>query len=67
MKVHNNTPQIAIIVALDEQNAIGREGKLLCHLPNDLKHFKQLTSGHTIIMGRKTYESLPKEIGRAHV
>lgn len=58
--ISNNTPQIAIIVALDEQNGIGREGGLLCHLPNDLKHFKELTTGHTIIMGRKTYESLPK-------
>lgn len=54
-----NRPQIAIIVAVDEQNAIGREGGLLCHLPNDLKHFKAITSGHTVIMGRKTYESLP--------
>ncbi len=54
------TPQIAIIVALDEHNGIGRNGELLCHLPEDLKHFKQLTTGHSIIMGRKTYESLPK-------
>lgn len=58
--INNDTPQIAIIVALDEKNGIGREGGLLCHLPNDLKHFKELTTGHTIIMGRKTYESLPK-------
>lgn len=50
----------AIIVAVDEQNAIGRNGDLLCHLPNDLKHFKNITSGHTVIMGRRTYESLPK-------
>lgn len=50
---------IALIAALDEENAIGRNGGLLCHLPNDLKHFKQITSGHTVIMGRKTYESLP--------
>ena len=53
-------PSLAIIVALDEQNAIGRNGDLLCHLPGDLKHFKQVTTGHTVIMGRKTYESLPK-------
>ena len=58
--MNNNTGEIAIIVALDEQNAIGRGGNLLCHLPNDLKHFKQITTGHTVIMGRKTYESLPK-------
>ncbi len=50
---------IAIIVAIDKQNGIGKNNQLLCHLPNDLKHFKQLTSGHTIIMGRKTFESLP--------
>lgn len=54
-----NSPHIAIIVALDEQNGIGRNGGLLCHLPGDLKHFKEITTGHAIIMGRKTYESLP--------
>lgn len=59
MTTHGN-PHIAIIVALDEQNGIGRDGGLLCHLPADLKHFKELTTGHVIIMGRKTYESLPK-------
>lgn len=51
---------ISIIVAVDEQGAIGYENKLLCYLPNDLKHFKEITIGHAIIMGRKTYESLPK-------
>ena len=59
MKNQKN-PFIAIIVAFDEQHAIGRGGGLLCHLPNDLKRFKQITTGHTVIMGRKTYESLPK-------
>lgn len=58
--MNHNTSHIAIIVALDEQNGIGRNGGLLCHLPADLKHFKELTTGHSIIMGRKTYESLPK-------
>ncbi len=53
-------PRVAIIVAVDEQNGIGRKGGLLCHLPADLKHFKEVTTGHTIIMGRKTYESFPK-------
>ena len=56
----DNPQTIAIIVALDEQNAIGRNGDLLCHLPGDLKHFKKITTGHTVIMGRKTYKSLPK-------
>lgn len=50
---------LSIIVAIDENNAIGRDNQLLCHLPNDLKYFKRVTSGHTIIMGRNTYESLP--------
>ena len=51
--------KISIIAALDKNNAIGYKNKLLCYLPADLKHFKQLTSGHTIVMGRKTFESLP--------
>ena len=51
---------IHIIVAIAENNAIGFENKLLYWLPNDLKRFKALTTGHTIIMGRKTFESLPK-------
>lgn len=49
---------ISAIVALSLNRAIGKNGQLLWHLPNDLKHFKALTSGHTIIMGRKTYESI---------
>lgn len=52
--------QISIIVATDKNRAIGFENKLLYWLPNDLKRFKALTTGHTIIMGRKTFESLPK-------
>lgn len=50
---------ISIIVAIDQHNAIGKQGDLLCHLPNDLKHFKTITSGHTVIMGKRTYFSLP--------
>lgn len=49
----------ALIAAVAENGAIGREQQLLCHLPNDLKHFKVLTSGHTVVMGRRTFESLP--------
>ena len=49
----------SIIVAVDENNAIGKNNNLLCHLPNDLKYFKSVTSGRTVIMGRKTFESLP--------
>ncbi len=51
---------ISIIVAIAKNNEIGRNNDLLWRLPADLKHFKELTSGHTIIMGRKTFESLPK-------
>lgn len=51
---------ITIIAAVAQNNAIGFENKLIYWLPNDLKRFKALTTGHTIIMGRKTYESLPK-------
>jgi len=50
----------SIIVATDEENAIGKDNNLLCHLPNDLKYFKKITDGHPVIMGRKTFESLPK-------
>lgn len=52
--------EINIIAAVAKNRAIGLNNKLLYWLPNDLKRFKQLTSGHTILMGRKTYESLPK-------
>ena len=51
---------INIIAAIAKNNAIGLNGKLLYWLPADLKRFKALTTGHTIIMGRKTFESLPK-------
>lgn len=51
---------ISIIAAIDRNRGIGYENKLLFWLPNDLKRFKALTTGNTIIMGRKTFESLPK-------
>ena len=51
---------ISIIAAVAQNLAIGYQNKLLYWLPNDLKHFKALTTGHTIIMGRRTFESLPK-------
>lgn len=51
---------INIIAAIAENRAIGYKNKLLYHLSNDMKRFKALTTGHTIIMGRKTYASLPK-------
>ena len=51
---------ISIIVAIAEHYAIGRKGDLLCHLSEDLKHFKRITSGHTVLMGERTFYSLPK-------
>lgn len=51
---------IKAIVAVDENGAIGRQGDLLCHLPADMRHFKEVTMGHSIVMGRKTFESFPR-------
>ena len=51
---------ISIIVAVAENYAIGKKGDLLCHLPADLKHFKEITSGKTVLMGERTFYSLPK-------
>jgi dihydrofolate reductase len=53
---------ISIIVAADENNAIGINNNLPWHLPVDLKYFKQRTTGHSIIMGRKTFESIGKAL-----
>lgn len=53
-------PMISIISAVAQNGAIGFENKLIYWLPNDLKRFKALTTGNTIIMGRRTFESLPK-------
>ena len=55
--VHEN---ISIIVAIAQNFAIGKDNDLLFHLPNDLKRFKQITTGHPVIMGRNTLLSLPK-------
>lgn len=52
---------ISIIVAISENNCIGVKGDLPWNLPEDLKHFKELTSGKVVIMGRKTWESLPEK------
>jgi dihydrofolate reductase len=53
---------LTIVVAMGQKNEIGFENQLLWHLPKDLKHFKELTFGHPIIMGRKTYESIGKPL-----
>ncbi|MDR3169085.1 MAG: dihydrofolate reductase [Candidatus Peribacteria bacterium] len=54
--------KICIIVAIDEEYGIGKNGGLLCHLPNELRRFKGITTGHTVIMGRKTWDSLPPKV-----
>lgn len=57
-----------MIAAIAENNALGKDNDLLWHLPDDFKRFKQITSGHYIIMGRKTFESFPKPLpNRTHV
>ena len=59
---------LSIIVAKAKNNIIGKNNSLVWHLPEDLKHFRKLTTGHTIIMGRKTFESLGRVLpDRKHI
>ena len=59
---------LSIIVAVAQNNIIGGDNKLLWHIPEDLKRFKEITINHPILMGRKTFESLPKILpGRDHI
>ena len=59
---------LSIIAAISDNNVIGKDNKLIWHLPEDLKRFKELTTGHTIIMGRKTFESLGRVLpNRKHI
>jgi dihydrofolate reductase len=59
---------VIMIAAVAENNALGKNNDLLWHLPNDFKRFKEITSGHHIIMGRKTFESFLKPLpNRTHV
>ena len=51
---------LSIIVAIGKNYEIGRKNQLLCHLPDDLKHFKRTTAGHAVLMGENTWFSLPK-------
>jgi len=53
---------VSLVVALGHHNVIGKDNGLLWHLPDDLKHFKALTLNHPVIMGRKTWESLPEKV-----
>ena len=57
-----------LIAATSQNNALGKDNKIIWHLPDDFKRFKELTSGHHIIMGRKTFESFPKPLpNRTHI
>lgn len=59
---------ISLIAVIDENHGLGKDNKLLCHLPADLKHFKELTLGKPVIMGRKTYQSIGKALpGRFNI
>ncbi|WP_112084814.1 dihydrofolate reductase [Flavobacterium lacus] len=59
---------IIMIAAVAENNALGKDNNLVWHLPDDFRRFKELTSGHPIIMGRKTFESFPKLLpNRTHI
>ncbi len=59
---------ISLIAAIDELRGLGKDKKLLCHLPADLKHFKAITLGKPVIMGRKTHESIGKALpGRLNI
>ena len=61
-------PEIVFVIARAENGAIGKDGALPWHIPEDLKRFKTLTIGAPMIMGRKTFESLPKLLpGRRHI
>lgn len=56
----NNPSNLNIIVALTSDNAIGRRGDLIFRISDDMRHFREITMGHTVVMGRKTWQSLPK-------
>ena len=61
-------PSITLVVARAQNGVIGRDGKLPWHLPADLKRFKALTMGSAMVMGRKTFDSLPGLLpGRRHI
>lgn len=62
MTNEQKSPSLSIAVAIGENFAIGKNNQLLWHMPADLKFFKQTTSGHTVIMGRKTFDSVGKPL-----
>lgn len=63
-----STPTISIIAAISRNKVLGKDNKLLWRLPADLKHFKEITTGHPIIMGRKTFDSIGRPLsGRDNI
>lgn len=59
---------ISMVAAAGENNTLGKDGKLLWNLPHDMRHFKNVTMGHPVIMGRKTFETLPGPLpGRTNI
>jgi dihydrofolate reductase len=65
---HASGPKVYLVAAVAANGVIGKDGGLPWHLPEDLKHFKHLTLGHPVIMGRKTWESLGKALpGRENI
>ena len=64
-------PRVSIVAAIGKNRELGRGGGLLWHIPDDLKRFKRLTLGHPVIMGRKTWDSLPEQFrplpGRSNI
>lgn len=55
-------PRLSIIVAIDRKRAIGKDNRLLWHIPEDLRRFKELTTGHAVIMGENTYHSIGRPL-----
>lgn len=62
LEISMSSPRLAIVVAMDRNNGIGVNNQLPWHLPEDLAHFKRITSGHPILMGRKTFESIGRPL-----
>ncbi|HEV8445131.1 MAG TPA: dihydrofolate reductase, partial [Steroidobacteraceae bacterium] len=64
----NPAPMVTLVVAVADSGAIGRDNALPWHLPDDLRHFKRVTLGKPVVMGRKTYESIGKPLpGRQNI
>ncbi|MBQ5394684.1 MAG: dihydrofolate reductase, partial [Alistipes sp.] len=57
---------LSVIVAVAENGTIGDQNALLWHIPEDMRHFRTLTTGHPVVMGRKTYESLGRPLPKRH-